>query len=96
MSNPNLYYDLIEKPLVTEKATVLQDIRNQFTFRVHDDANKREIRKAIETLFGVKVEKVNVLNMAGKLRKFRGVPARTPGWRKAIVTLREGDKIEFV
>jgi len=96
MANPNLYYDVIDKPLVTEKSTVLQDIRNQYTFRVAPNATKNEIKKAIETLFEVKVEKVNVINMAGKYRRILGRPGRTKDWRKAIVTLREGDAIEIV
>lgn len=96
MANPNLYYTLIEKPLVTEKSTILQDIRNQYAFKVNPGANKSEVRKAIETLFEVKVEKVRMLNMPGKLRRRFGRPARTSGWKKALVTLRDGDRIEIV
>jgi len=96
MANPNLYYSVIAKPLVTEKSTVLQDIRNQFTFQVYDRANKSEIRKAVETLFDVRVDKVRVMNMPGKFRRRFGRPARTAGWKKAVVTLREGDRIEIV
>lgn len=96
MANPNLYYGVIKRPLVTEKSTVLQDIRNQFTFQVHDGANKSEIRKAVETLFEVRVEKVRIMNMPGKFRRRFGRPARTAGWKKAMVTLRDGDRIEIV
>ena len=96
MANPSLYYPLIKKPLVTEKSTVLQDIRNQFTFRVADGATKSEIRKAVETLFEVHVEKVNVMNVRGKHRRMFGRPGRTRNWRKAVVTLRKGDTIEIV
>ena len=96
MANPMPYYDLIQKPLVTEKSTVLQDIRNQFTFRVHPKANKSQIRKAVETLFDVRVDKVRILNMPGKIKRFMGRPGRSPDWKKAVVTLREGDKIEIV
>ena len=96
MANPNLYYGVIEKPLMTEKSTVVQDIRNQFTFKVRRDANKSEIRKAVETLFEVKVEQVRILNMPGKFRRRFGRPARTADWKKAMVTLREGDRIEIV
>ncbi len=96
MANPNLYYDVIEKPLVTEKSTVLQDIRNQYSFRVRNGSSKNEIKKAVETLFGVKVLAVNVINMPGKFRRILGRPGRTKPWRKAIVTLREGDAIEIV
>ena len=96
MANPMPYYGLIQKPLVTEKSTVLQDIRNQFTFRVHPKANKSQIRKAVETLFEVKVEKVRIMNMPGKLKRFMGRPGRSPGWKKALVTLRDGEKIDIV
>ena len=96
MANPNLYYGLIQKPLVTEKSTVLQDIRNQYAFKVEPDANKSEIKKAVETLFEVHVEKVRIMNMPGKFRRRFGRPARTSGWKKALVTLREGEQIEIV
>ncbi len=96
MANPNLYYELIQKPLVTEKSTVLRDIRNQYTFKVLKDANKSEIRKAVETLFGVKVEKVNIINLPGKYRRVMGRPGKTAGWKKALVKLKEGDAIDIV
>ena len=96
MANPSLYYDIIRKPMMTEKSTVLQDIRNQFTFEVHPKANKPEIRKAIETLFEVHVERVRIINMPGKMRRFLGRPGRTAPWKKALVTLREGERIEIV
>ena len=96
MANPNLYYEIVRRPLVTEKSTVLQDIRNQFTFQVADRANKSEIKKAIETLFDVKVERVNVANMPGKFRRMFGRPGRTKGWKKAVVTLRDGDRIDII
>lgn len=96
MANPNLYYDIIEKPVVTEKSTVLQDIRNQYTFRVAPTANKAEVKKAVETLFDVAVKKVNVLKMPGKYRRILGRPGHTGEWKKVVVTLREGDSIEIV
>ncbi|MCC6783152.1 MAG: 50S ribosomal protein L23 [Planctomycetes bacterium] len=96
MPNPVLYYGVIQKPLVTEKSTILQDIRNQYSFRVDPAANKREIKKAIETLFDVKVEGVNVLNVPGKFRRTLGRFGKSRDWKKAIVTLRAGDRIEIV
>lgn len=95
MSNPNLYYDVIRRPVVTEKSSTLQSIRNQYTFRVAEGATKNEIRKAVETLFDVKVESVNVLNLPGKTKRVLGRPGRTSGWRKAIVKLAEGDHIDI-
>ena len=94
MANPNIYYSLIRRPLVTEKSTAMQELRNQFTFEVSPEANKSEVKKAIETLFKVKVEAVNIVNLPGKTRKTFGRPGETPSWKKAIVTLRKGDSIE--
>jgi len=96
MANLNQYYKLIEKPVVTEKSTILQDIRNQYTFKIHPRANKSEVRKAIEALFEVHVEKVNIVNVPGKMRRIQGRPGRTPAWKKALVTLRDGERIEIV
>lgn len=96
MSNPNLYYSVLKRPLVTEKSTVLTDIRNQYTFEIAANATKSEVRKAIETLFDVSVKSVNVMNVPGKLKRILGRPGRTSGWRKAIVTLAEGDSIDIV
>jgi len=96
MANPNLYYKLIQKPLVTEKSTVLRDIRNQYTFKVLKEANKSEIKKAVETLFDVTVAKVNIINLPGKYRRVLGRPGKTSGWKKALVKLKEGDAIDIV
>ena len=96
MVNAAQYYDIVRKPLVTEKSTVLQAIRNQYTFAVAPAANKSEIRKAIQTLFDVHVEKVRIINVPGKFRRFLGRPGRTTPWKKALVTLREGETIEIV
>jgi large subunit ribosomal protein L23 len=94
MANPNLYYDLLRKPHVTEKTSKLQELRNQFCFKVAREANKSELKKAIETLFQVKVEKINIVNQTGKLRRQFGRPGRSQDWKKAVVTLRDGDTIE--
>jgi len=96
MANPIPFYDLIRRPLVTEKSTTLQDLRNQYTFEVADKANKSEVRKAVETLFSVKVVKVNIVTVPGKARRVFGRPGMSPGWKKAIITLRKGDSIEVV
>lgn len=86
-------YRILKKPLVTEKSTsLLQD--NKYTFEVDLKANKTEIKQAVESLFKVKVEKVNTMHVKGKLKRVRRIPGRTPNWKKAIVTLKQGDKIE--
>ncbi len=84
------------KPLLTEKTTMLKDEAQQVAFMVHTLANKLEIKQAVEKAFDVKVEAVNVIRRAPLNRERQGrVVGRKPGWKKAYVTLRQGDKIEF-
>lgn len=94
MVNPAQYYDVVRRPIVTEKSAGLQALRNQFTFEVASSANKVEVRKAIETLFSVKVEKVTIVAMPAKARRMFGRPGQTSPWKKAVVTLRKGDTID--
>jgi large subunit ribosomal protein L23 len=96
MANPNLYYEILRRPIVSEKSTVLQDLRNQYTFEVAENATKNEIRKAVETLFKVDVVAVNTVRMPGKFRRMFGRPGRTRPWKKALVQLREGQTIDVV
>jgi large subunit ribosomal protein L23 len=88
-------YAVLLRPLVTEKSTVLAG-QNQYVFQVARDANKQQIRRAVELAFDVKVKAVNVMNVRGKVRRFRLGPAAAPSWKKAVVTLVEGDKIELI
>ncbi|QCC85072.1 50S ribosomal protein L23 [Desulfovibrio desulfuricans] len=84
------------KPLLTEKTTLIKDEAQQVAFMVHTLANKLEIKQAVEKAFDVKVEAVNVVRRAPMNRERQGrVVGRKPGWKKAYVTLRQGDKIEF-
>ena len=86
--------DVIKAPIITEKSMGMLD-DNKYTFLVHPDSNKTEIRQAIESIFDVKVTKVATQNRAGK-RKRRGyVVGRRPDTKRAIVTLAEGDEIEL-
>lgn len=85
--------DIVIKPVVTEKSYSLAG-QNKYTFVVDPKANKVEIKKAIEDLFKVKVLKVNTLNVKGKPRRVRGRAGFRPDYKKAVVTLRPGDKIE--
>jgi large subunit ribosomal protein L23 len=94
-TNPSQYYHVIRKPVMTEKTTVLQDLRNQYTFRVDRGATKPEIKKAVETLFNVKVKAVNVITVPAKTRRVLGRPGRTPAWKKAVVTLHAGNSIDL-
>jgi large subunit ribosomal protein L23 len=86
---------VIVAPLLTEKGTLIGEDSNQFLFRVPSWANKTEIHKAVEQLFGVKVEKVRTLNCLGKFRRVGRSFGRRPGWKKAYVTLAEGQRIDF-
>ena len=86
---------IILAPLVTEKGTLLLEKANQVLFRVRPDANKIEVKHAIETLFKVKVEKVRMNRYLGKIRRVGRSMGRLPQWKKAYVTLKEGDKIEL-
>jgi len=90
----NTAREIVKKPIVTEKS-MEGAAYNKYTFRVDPKANKIEIRKAIEKIFNVKVTKVNTLNVEGKERKRGRYVGKTSDWKKAVVTLREGDKIEI-
>jgi large subunit ribosomal protein L23 len=86
-------FELIRRPLVTEKTTMISEY-NQVAFEVPLDANKFEIRAAIEELFKVKVTAVNTIRQNGKVKRFRGRPGRRSDFKKAVVTLAEGDSID--
>ena len=87
-------YDVLRRPLVTEKNTVLQ-AQNKYAFEVAKEANKPQIKQAVEKTFKVKVTTVNVTKVCGKTRRVGRRLVQTSSWKKAIVTLRSGDKIEF-
>ncbi|HHU87692.1 MAG: 50S ribosomal protein L23 [Pelotomaculaceae bacterium] len=87
-------YDVLKKPLITEKSTSLLQ-ENKYTFEVDPRANKTEIKQAVQSIFKVKVEKVNTMRVKGKTKRVRNIPGKTPDRKKAIVTLRKGDKIEI-
>ena len=92
--NQERAYDIVLGPIITEKATELSE-HNQFVFRVTDDATKPEIRAAIESLFGVKVTGVNTIKTKGKVKRFRGRLGRRSDVKKAIVTLAEGQSLDY-
>jgi large subunit ribosomal protein L23 len=85
----------IVRPLITEKSSAAYQDRGEYTFEVHRDATKPQIRSAIEQLFGVKVIDVWTSNQRGKERRVGKTVGRRPTWKKAIVKLREGDTIEI-
>ncbi len=88
-------HNVIKKPLLTEKGSRMSERENKYSFRVAKSANKVEIRKAVEELFKVKVTGVNTLMMRGKKKRVRHRVGKTPDWKKAVVTLGQGDKIDF-
>lgn len=88
-------YEILVRPVITEKASQLAESQpKQYVFRVQPDANKVEIRRAVEIHYNVKVRKVNTINMLGKKRRLRYVQGRRPNWKKAIVTLEQGHEIQ--
>jgi large subunit ribosomal protein L23 len=86
-------YDVIRSPVITEKATMLSE-HNQVSFRVAIDATKPQIREAVERLFDVKVTKVNTIRVKGKVKRFRGRLGRRSDFKKAVVTLAQGNRID--
>jgi len=88
-------YDVIQEPLITEKVTVGIEKDRRYGFKVHKEANKKQIKSAIEAIFNVHVTKVNVMVNVGKWRRIRFQPGKTAEWKKAIVTIKEGEKIDL-
>ena len=87
-------YEIVRSPVITEKATVITEF-NQVSFRVPLSASKPEIRAAVEGLFDVKVTAVNTVRQKGKVKRFRGIKGKRPDYKKAIVTLAQGDSIDI-
>jgi large subunit ribosomal protein L23 len=82
-------------PQISEKATFVADKNEQVVFRVINDATNPEIKAAVELLFKVQVESVQVANIKGKVKRFKGVTGRRKGWKKAFVSLKPGQEISF-
>jgi len=88
-------YAIVLRPLITEKSTIARDELNQVAFRVKRDANKIEIKRAVEELFDVEVLRVNTSIVHGKLKRRGRRVGQMPNWKKAVVTLAEGSSIDF-
>ncbi|MFH1865012.1 MAG: 50S ribosomal protein L23, partial [Candidatus Eisenbacteria bacterium] len=86
---------IILAPVVTEKTTRRREVKNEVTFKVARDANKIQIRNAVEELFDVSVRTVRTMAVHGKLKRLGRFEGKRASWKKAVVTLREGDSIEF-
>ena len=87
--------DIVLRPIISEKMEYLKEAQRRYAFRVRRDANKIEIKDAIETIYKVTVTGVNVMNRLGKKRRMRYTEGRRANWKKAVVTLKEGDAIEY-
>jgi large subunit ribosomal protein L23 len=83
------------QPHISEKAANVTESANQYVFRVREDASKAEVKQAVELMFEVKVEGVNLLNRPGKTRRFKGLPGKRTGFKKAYVRLQTGQSIDF-
>ena len=87
--------DIVIRPIISEKMEYLQEAQRKYAFKVHPGANKIQIKDAIETIYKVAVTDVNVMNRMGKKRRVRYNEGRRSSWKKAVVTLKEGDTIEY-
>lgn len=94
--NKERLYQVILKPIISEKTTNVADRHGQIVFQVIPDATKAEVRAAVEELFEVKVKSVQVSNMKGKEKRFGRVQGRRSNWKKAYVSLQEGHDIDFL
>lgn len=88
-------HTVLVRPLLTEKMTALRERANQVGFMVRADANRVQIKRAIESLLKVKVERVNVMTVKGKVKRLGRFAGKRPDWKKAVVTLKKGEKLEL-
>lgn len=94
--NPERIYTVLVEPHISEKVSILGDKANQYAFKVSRDATKAEIREAVETIFNVEVLKVTTANVKGKIkRNVRGI-TRKKNWKKAYVTVAQGQEIDYM
>ncbi|NNC23651.1 50S ribosomal protein L23 [Salinisphaera sp. USBA-960] len=94
--NTERMYEVLRTPVISEKASTQTENANQVAFEVRSDATKPEIAAAVAKLFDVTVKKVNTVAMPSKTKRFRGFAGKRNGWRKAYVTLGDGDQIDFL
>ncbi len=89
------YHAIIRRPIISEKSTMQKEVSNQISFEVDRKANRIEIKKAIQSLFSVQVDAVRTLQIKGKFKKRGRIIGKRKDWKKAIVTLKPGERIEF-
>ncbi len=90
-----IQYDIIRRPVITEKTSIQKEVSNQFTFEVDRMANRVEIKKAVESIFNVKVAVVRTMQVKGKAKRRGWIVGKRRDWKKAIVTLMPGERIDF-
>ncbi len=88
-------FNLISKPYITEKVLLLKEDGNKVVFEIRKDTNKIELKNAVESIFNVTVKNINTLNVKGKKKRLGKYEGKRADWKKAIVTLKEGDTIEY-
>lgn len=88
-------YEVIKRPIISEKSTALAEVAGRYAFEVAVQSNKQEIRDAVQRLFKVKVRSVHTLVMHGKVKRVGNFESKRSNWKKALVTLAEGQKIDF-
>ena len=88
-------HDVLLRPLLTEKITAMRESANKVGFVVRSEANRIQIKRAVESALKVRVERVNILNVMGKTKRLGRFAGKKPDWKKAIVTLKEGEKLEM-
>ncbi len=94
--NKNRLYQVLLNPRVTEKSSRVGESSNQYVFQVASDANKAEVRAAVESLFEVNVESVRIVNVKGKTKSFKTRPGKRSDWKKAYVRVQEGQTLDFL
>ena len=88
-------FEVLRRPLITEKSTILQDAQNKYAFEVDPRANKVQVKAAVEEAFSVKVTDVNMATIKGKRKRFGPRLVQRPSWKKAVVSLSPGDRIQI-
>ena len=88
-------YDLIRRPVITEKSSIQKEQNNQVTFEVDPNANRIEIQRAVEKIFNVKVSDIRTMHVRGKTKRRGRILGKRRSWKKAVVTLMPGERIEF-
>lgn len=94
-NTPVTHFDLIRKPHISEKAFYSGE-ENKYVFRVSKEANKTEVKKAVENIYHVSVERVNMVNVPSKKKMYKGIPGEKSGYKKAIVKLKKGETIDVI